>query len=211
MNRNPVLLVHGLTDTSRKMRHIASHLRGLGWEVHDIDLTPSNGDETLEVLAAQVAAKIDRTHAPSQPFDLIGFSMGGLVARYYIQSLGGINRVQRFITISTPHQGTLAAYFSLRPGCVQMRPDSDFMTKLNQDLSSLKQLNFTSLWTPFDLIILPPTSSELGIGTEFSFPVIAHPLMVRDSHCLSAISTALNQPVASPIRVNSCAPKIASG
>ncbi len=181
------------------MRHIASHLRGLGWEVHDIDLIPSNGDERLEVLAAQVAAKIDQIFAPSQPFDLIGFSMGGLVTRYYIQSLGGIDRVQRFITISTPHRGTSAGYFSLRPGCVQMRPDSDFITKLNQDIDSLQRLNFTSLWTPFDLIILPPTSSELGIGTEIAFPVIAHPLMVRDSRCLAAISTALNQPVTSPI------------
>lgn len=199
MNRNPVLVVHGLTDTSRKMRHIASHLRGLGWEVHDINLTPNNGDEKLEVLAAQVADKINQTFAPSQPIDLIGFSMGGVVTRYYVQTLGGINRVQRLITISAPHRGTLAAYFSLRPGCVQMRPDSDFITQLNRDTQSLKQLNFTSLWTPFDLMILPPTSSQLGIGTEMMFPVITHPLMVEDHRCLTAISTALTQPVASPI------------
>jgi triacylglycerol lipase len=198
-HRNPVLLVHGLTDTSHKMRSIAKHLRGLGWEVHDIDLTPNNGDAKLEVLAQQIADLVDRTFAPHQQIDLIGFSMGGLVSRYYVQCLGGIDRVQRLMTISSPHRGTLAAYFSERPGCVQMRPDSEFIANLNRDLDCLERLDFTSLWTPFDLMILPPTSSQLGLGTEIMLPVIAHPLMVFDGRCLAAISTALAQPVKSPI------------
>jgi triacylglycerol lipase len=198
-HRNPVLLVHGLTDTSYKMRAIAKHLRGLGWFVYDIDLTPNNGDAKLEVLAQQIADLVDRTFAPHQQIDTIGFSMGGLVSRYYIQQLGGIDRVQRLITISSPHRGTLSAHFSERPGCVQMRPDSEFIANLNRDLDCLARLDFTSLWTPFDLMILPPTSSQLGLGTEIMLPVVAHPLMVFDRRCLEAISTALAQPVKSPI------------
>ena len=199
LNRNPVLLVHGLTDTRHKMRKIASHLRGSGWEIYDIDLTPNNGDAKLEVLAQQVADLVSRTFAPDQKIDLIGFSMGGLVSRYYVQRLGGIDRVQRSISISSPHNGTMAAYFSLRPGCVQMRPDSEFIADLNQDVDRLNQLNFTSLWTPFDLMILPPTSSQLGIGTEIMLPILTHPLMVFDPRCLEAIASALAQPVKSPI------------
>jgi triacylglycerol lipase len=197
--RNPVLLVHGLMDTSHKMRKIAAHLRGLGWQVADIDLTANNGDTRLEILAQQVATKIERTFAPHQPIDLLGFSMGGLVTRYYIQRLGGIDRVQRFITISTPHRGTIAANFSTRRGCIQMRPDHAFIQDLNRDVDRLKALNFTSLWTPFDLIILPPSSSQLGIGTELKIPVLTHPLMVSDRRVLEAIGTALAQPVKSPI------------
>jgi triacylglycerol lipase len=196
---NPILLIHGITDTSYKMRKIASHLSDLGWQVYTIDLTPNNGDSRLEILAGQVADLVDRTFAPHQQIDLVGFSMGGLVARYYIQRLGGIDRVQRFITLSSPHRGTLAAYFSTRPGCVQMRPDSQFVRDLDRDVHVLNQLNFTSIWTPFDLIILPPSSSQLGIGTELMFPVAAHPLMVFDRRCLDAIATALAQPIKSPI------------
>ncbi len=197
--RNPILLIHGITDTSYKMRKIASHLSDLGWQVQTIDLTPNNGDSRLEILAGQVADLVDRILVPHQHIDIIGFSMGGMVARYYIQRLGGIDRVQRFITLSSPHRGTLAAYFSNRPGCVQMRPDSQFVRDLDRDVHVLKQLNFTSIWTPFDLIILPPSSSQLGIGTELMFPVAAHPLMVFDRRCLDAIATALAQPVKSPI------------
>jgi triacylglycerol lipase len=198
-NRNPILLVHGLMDTSHKMRKIANHLRDLGWEVFDINLTANNGDTRLEVLAQQVADLIDRTFDPHQSIDLLGFSMGGLVTRYYIQRLGGIDRVQRFVSISAPHHGTIAAHFSMRPGCIQMRPDHEFIADLNSDVGSLNFLNFTSLWTPFDLIILPPSSSQLGIGTEISIPVVAHPLMVYDRRVLTAISEALSQPVKSPI------------
>ncbi len=198
-DRNPILLIHGLMDTSYKMRKISSHLHNLGWQVWDIDLIPNNGDSKLEILAQQVADLIDRTFAPDQPIDLLGFSMGGLVSRYYLQRLGGIDRVQRFISISAPHNGTIAAQFSLRPGCMQMRPNSQFMTDLNSDVARLKSLNFTSLWTPFDMIILPPSSSQLGIGTEISMPVVAHPLMVSDRRALKAITQALSQPVKSPI------------
>jgi triacylglycerol esterase/lipase EstA (alpha/beta hydrolase family) len=197
--RNPVLLVHGITDTSHKMRKIASHLRDLGWQVYDIDLIPNNGDAKLEILAQQVADLVSRTFATHQHIDLVGFSMGGLVCRYYLQRLGGLDRVQRFISISTPHQGTLAAYFSVRPGCIQMQPNHKFMTDLDRDVEILNRLNFTSLWTPFDLIILPPSSSQLGIGTEIALPVLAHALMVADRRCLEAIATALTQSVKSPI------------
>ena len=211
-------------DTSHKMRKIASYLRDLGWRVVDIDLDANTGDTRLEILAQQVAQLVKRTFAPDEQIDLLGFSMGGLVSRYYVQRLGGIaasilgdtpradrrQRVGRLITISTPHQGTLAANFSTRTGCRQMRPDSDFMTDLNRDVELLNRVNFTSIWTPFDLIILPPTSSQIGIGKELQIPVLTHPWMVSDRRTLAAIYNALIQPIESPIWVNSLAPKIAS-
>lgn len=197
--RNPVLLIHGLTDTSQKMWQIADYLASLGCEVLTLDLRPNNGDANLEVLAAQVAATIERSFPSHQQIDLVGFSMGGLVGRYYLQRLGGIDRVQRFITISSPHQGTLAAYFSLRPGCVQMRPDSSFIDDLRRDVDVLDRLNVTSIWTPFDLMILPPDSSRLGFGEDVVLPIAAHPLMVSDPLALAAIHQALCQPVESPI------------
>jgi triacylglycerol lipase len=177
------------------MRKIASHLRGLGWKVYDIDLTPNSGDAKLEVLAQQVADLVERIFPPNQPIDLLGFSMGGLVSRYYIQRLGGIDRVQRFISVSAPHNGTVAAYFTTRAGCIQMRPNHQFIQDLNDDVDRLKQLNITSIWTPFDLMILPARSSQLGFGTDISIPVLNHAYMVFDRRTLNAIDNALVQPV----------------
>ena len=143
--QNPVLLVHGINDTGAVFNDMALYLRQRGLSVHTVDLVPNNGSEVLNKLAQQVANYIAATFEPEQSFDLVGFSMGGLVSRYYIQRLGGIKRVQQFITISSPHKGTLIAYGSWLPGCVQMRPNSAFLGSLNSYVQVLKKLNFTFL------------------------------------------------------------------
>lgn len=39
----------------------------------------------------------------------VGHSLGGLIARYHVQRLGGHTRVDAVVTVATPHGGTLAA------------------------------------------------------------------------------------------------------
>jgi triacylglycerol lipase len=193
--QNPVLLVHGINDTGAVFDKMAFYLRQQGLSVYTVDLVPNNGSEVLNKLAQQVANYVATTFAPEQPLDIVGFSMGGIISRYYIQRLGGIDRVQRFITISSPHKGTIIAYGTWLAGAVQMRPHSDFLNDLNSDVEMLKQLNFTSIWTPYDLMILPATSSQLGIGKEVTVPVVLHPLMLTDIRSLAIVAEALIEPV----------------
>ncbi|MDK2412942.1 triacylglycerol lipase [Aphanizomenon sp. PH219] len=195
--QNPVLLVHGINDTGAVFNKMAFSLRQQGLSVHTVDLIPNNGSEVLEKLAQQVANYVNDTFATAQPLDIVGFSMGGIVSRYYIQRLGGINRVQRFITISSPHHGTIVAYGTWLAGALQMRPHSDFLNDLNSDVEMLKQLDFTSIWTPYDLMIIPTESSQLGIGKEITLPVLLHPLMLTDSRTLSIVVKILTTSVKS--------------
>ena len=195
--QNPVLLVHGINDTGAVFNKMAFYLRQQGLSVYTVDLIPNNGSEVLEKLAQQVANYVNDTFATAQPLDIVGFSMGGIVSRYYIQRLGGINRVQRFITISSPHHGTIVAYGTWLAGALQMRPHSDFLNDLNSDVEMLKQLDFTSIWTPYDLMIIPTESSQLGIGKEITLPVLLHPLMLTDSRTLSIVAKILTKSVKS--------------
>ncbi|MEA5605164.1 triacylglycerol lipase [Nostoc sp. UHCC 0252] len=196
--RNPVLLVHGIDDTGLVFYKMAGHLALQGWSIYSLDLFPNNGDVGLDKLAKQVADYVAATFAPEQRLDIVGFSMGGIVSRYYIQRLGGINRVQRFITISSPHHGTLVAYGSQRPGCIQMRPDSIFLKDLNSDAVILGQLDFTSIWTPYDLMIVPANSSQMPVGSQVIIPVALHPWMLTDSRSLAAVKAALTKPIKLP-------------
>lgn len=191
--RNPVILVHGIWNQSEIFNTLSAYLQDLGWTVYRFDLIPNNGKLPLERLAQQLAEHIEATLDTSQPFDLVGFSMGGLVSRYYIQRLGGVDRVQRFVTISSPHRGTWTAYATSLPGYIQMRPNSQFLQDLNRDAAeSLGKLDFTSIWTPYDLMILPASSSQIGLGTQIQLPVGLHAWMVKDPRSLKVLARVLS-------------------
>jgi triacylglycerol lipase len=193
MERNPVLLVHGIYDTVAKFKELSAYLDRLGWSVHSINLKPNDGSAPLNDLAKQVAVYVDRTFESGQMIDLLGFSMGGLVTRYYLQRLGGVEQVKRYITISAPNNGTLTAYSLPLKGIKQMQINSSFLQDLNQDHNQyLSQLQVTNLWTPYDLMILPAHSSKMGIGQEISVPVAVHAWMVRDRRVMKIIASALS-------------------
>lgn len=193
--RNPVLLVHGINDTGAVFNKMARYLGKQGRIVSALDLIPNNGSELLDKLAQQVANYVNTNFAPEQPLDIVGFSMGGIVSRYYIQRLGGIERVKRFITISSPHFGTNIAYATRLAGAVQMQPNSDFLNDLNSDVGMLKKLNFTSIWTPYDLMIVPAKSSKIPFGKEVVLPVAFHPWMLTDDRTLEIVAEALDEPI----------------
>jgi triacylglycerol lipase len=190
--RNPVILIHGIDSSASEMTRLSTHLTGRGWTTHSISLTPNNGDCTLQDLAAQVKHIIDRQY-PEQAVDLVCFSMGGIVGRYYLQRLGGLERVQRFVTISSPHVGTFTAYFRDNHGGRQLRPDSDLLADLNRDIDSLASLKITTIWTPLDLMIVPAWSSRLSFGHEVVIPVFLHPWMLRSRRVHSAVEMALEK------------------
>ncbi|MEO1208830.1 MAG: alpha/beta fold hydrolase [Cyanobacteria bacterium J06638_20] len=194
--RNPVLLVHGIDDTTILFDTLSSYLEEQGWKTHSLDLHPNNGDVGLEVLAEQVDTFAEKTLGRDRPFDLLGFSMGGIVSRYYLQRLGGIPQVQRFITIASPHHGTWMAYARWNQGGEQMRPDSAFLNALNADIvETLGQINITSIWTPLDAMIVPASSSQMPVGRNVSINVATHPWMVTDMRVLKAVAIALSEPL----------------
>ena len=196
-HRNPVLLVHGFQDDARKMQAMARALQRDGWRVLTPTLSPSGCQVGNEVLARQLSDFIEANVSHDTRCDLVGFSMGGIICRYYLQRLGGISRVGRFVAISVPEHGTWWASMcpseSQRwPGAVQLRPGSAFLQDLNSDVQVLDQVRFTSIWTPLDLMILPAASSRLPVGSEARVWVPFHPLMVWLPSCHRAVAAALS-------------------
>ena len=191
--RNPVLLIHGIKDDARKMEPMARYLRAQGWDAKTMSFRPSWGQKGLDVLAGQVAQFIGEKYAPGERIDLVAFSMGGLVTRYYLQRLGGLERVQRFVTLSTPHRGTLLAYLLPNAGCRQMRPGSAFLRDLESDADRLAALDFTSFWTPLDTIIVPARSSLMPQARNERMVIALHPLMVWQPSVQRAVAGALSR------------------
>ncbi|MEU6235429.1 hypothetical protein [Kitasatospora sp. NPDC047058] len=82
---------------------------------------------------------------------LICHSMGGLVARYYVECCGGAEVTRRLITLGTPHRGSLGALESLVNGHrLGLGPAGVDLTPFGRSLPSTHQLipDYACLVTP---------------------------------------------------------------
>ncbi len=193
--QEPVVLVHGIDDTAASLATMASYLTARGWPVSSFDLVPSNGRGGIPQLADQLKAHIAVTYPPDTPLNLVAFSLGGVVARYYLQRLDGLARVRRFVSISSPHHGTLMGWLRWNLGGQQLRPGSALLADLNHDVSTLARIDCTCIRTPFDLMIIPSTSSRLPNAREVVIPVLLHPWMLTDPRVLADVAEALTREV----------------
>jgi triacylglycerol esterase/lipase EstA (alpha/beta hydrolase family) len=188
----PIVVVHGIWDSERSVAPLVHGLERHGHsEVHALSLRPSWGMAPIEKLAEQLARFVATLKAKRgvAAVDVVGFSMGALVTRAYLQLLSGDQHVRTFISISGPHRGTLSAYALPLYGVRQMRPGSPLLRALGDDVSHLRSVAVHCLYTPFDAMIVPSESSVLaGARSVHRLPVLVHKLMLYDArvHALTA-------------------------
>jgi triacylglycerol lipase len=182
----PVILTPGFQDDARKVSWMAAYLQANGLRPVIISPQPSDASVGIDRLAVKLAEEIERQLGPNQPIDFFGFSMGGLIGRYYLQRLGGDKRIRRFITMATPHRGTWTArIMPIRPALIQMYPGSEFLVELNKDISILFQVDFMAFWTPFDLSVTPasncyiPSLPATRIFSPFHATLLHDPIAIR--------------------------------
>ncbi len=100
-----------------------------------------NAASRLKRLADEKLAAV-RKDNPDAKMILIGHSMGGLVARYYLECLDGWKDTRTLITFGTPHRGSLNAVDFVANGFVKKLGPLKVMdlTKLLHSLTSVYQL-----------------------------------------------------------------------
>jgi triacylglycerol lipase len=186
-----VVLVHGFLENGATFRTLKKRLEQQNIQCIVPKMRPSDGRGGLEGLAQRLKQDIEAAYGTEQPISIVAFSMGGLVSRYYLQNLDGAARCDKLFTISSPHQGTGAAWCYPTKGAEQMRPGSQFLTDLNKTQSKLEEMPVVSYRTPMDLIILPPTNSVWERAENLEFNVILHPLMLSSNAVLTDIEQRL--------------------
>ncbi|HRJ71674.1 MAG TPA: alpha/beta fold hydrolase [Terrimicrobiaceae bacterium] len=191
--RTPVVLVHGYGDSGKSFAFFASKLSERGFECFAPDLQPADAGAGIEDVARKLKTEIARRYGADSPVAIVAFSMGGIVARYYLQKLGGAARCRAFFTVSSPHHGTLAAYLADGRGAVQMRPGSSFLRGLNADVSGYRRLEPVSYWTPLDLMIFPAASSIWRAAENVMVWELCHPRMLGSSGVIVDIIRRLDR------------------
>lgn len=178
-NGKNIIFVHGIFDTGHVFANFSNLMRDHGYKTFSIDLYPNYGIAGIEELAAQLDSFADKKIPREEKFSLVGFSMGGIVSRHYLQNLGGTDRVDKFIAISSPHFGTALSYLLPLKGNLQMRPGSKYLQELNKNIDSLSSVSPVSFWTKYDQMIIPQNSAIMGIGESIQMPIFPHGRMAK--------------------------------
>jgi hypothetical protein len=88
-----------------------------------------------------------------------------LVARVYIRELGGSRRVDRCVTLGTPHRGTYNSYWICSHVGDELRPDSPLLSRLHASRSKASDVRFLSLIVGSENLVIPHVfaSHEHGV------------------------------------------------
>ncbi|MFJ8926641.1 MULTISPECIES: lipase family alpha/beta hydrolase [unclassified Streptomyces] len=152
----PVLLLHGFIDNRSVFvllrRSLAQHGRQ---HVESLNYSPLTCD--IRAAAALLARHVEEVceRSGQDRVDIVGHSLGGLIARYYVQCLGGDTRVRTLVTLGTPHGGTrVAPLADAHPIVRQMRPGSSVVEELKRPAPGCRT-RFVSFWSDLDQLMLP--------------------------------------------------------
>lgn len=153
-----IVFVHGIFDNGGLFRPLVQALEREGHRCWVPALKPADGRTGIADLALKLKAYINQQVPADTELAIVGFSMGCMVSRYYMQLLGGARRTRGFFAISGPHDGTLMAYLYPGQGAKDLRPDSPLLRMLKQTEGRLGHIPVFAYWTSRDLMIIPATS-----------------------------------------------------
>ena len=193
----PILLVHGMVDNRSIFTVLKRALRRRGfgriWTMnyhvltHDMRVASRRLGATVETICEQTG--YDRIH-------VIGHSMGGIVARYYVQRMGGDQRVHTLVTLGSPHAGTRAARLMPRGVVRQLSPSSEIVAELEEPAPSCRT-RFVCFWSDLDALISPKKAARIDhpdlSARNVFVPGVGHMSLPIDSRVTREIAATLAQ------------------
>ena len=157
----PILMVHGMVDNRSIFTLLRRGLRRRGFHrLLTLNYSPLTRDVRLAAtgLATRVEQLCEETGF--ERIHVIGHSMGGLIARYYVQRLGGDERVHTLVTLGTPHAGTRTAQVLPHRLARQLCPDSDLVRELAEPAPGCRT-RFLAVWSDLDQMIAPKRNARV--------------------------------------------------
>jgi len=183
----PVVFVHGWGCHPAHFAGFRQYFGLMGrTRTYAIDLTELDSlDEMAERLQAFIAEVVRCNElGGEEQIDLVGFSMGGVVARLALQDDETRDRIATLVTMGSPHSGTYLARLAATPLTVELRPGSPAMDRL-QELQAMQDApdgpRLVALWSPADTVILPAEGARLDgavniqLDEQTHFGFLLHP------------------------------------
>jgi triacylglycerol lipase len=220
-NQNPILFLHGYTEWgSMVWDKMKKWFEDDEWPktmlyAYDFDDTLNCSRQANINNANEIKQWVDDilNETGADKIDLVGHSMGGISSRYYIKFLGGIDTVDDYVSLGSPHHGN-PNFHCGREGVKEValhlnEGDETPGGKLNDTLGIRYdpiwieenityngahipgEINYTSIYSPDDGLC-PDTSSPLDGAYNISIDNVAHSLLHQDWSVYKLVRVAVN-------------------
>ncbi len=188
----PTLLLHGLFVSHSCWFWFKRQLKKQGiTHIHCLNLSSWHNEEVLTEL---VAKKIDelRHQFGVDKVNIIGHSMGGIIARNYVQLRGGEDKVAKLICLGSPHGGTKLATFTLASLGKILLPGSAFLKRLN-GTPFPAQVKLFNILTLKDNMVIPNTNCQSFWGENIELDQMGHTSLIYRKAAIEAVRQCLSR------------------
>lgn len=175
-----VVLLHGFLATAGVLRPMRRFIES-ETEAHTASFTYAPGPG-VDSVARRLGALVRRLPRGTR-LHLVGHSMGGVVARWFVQELGGDPRVAQTISLASPFSGTRHARFMPTGVGRDMAPGSELLARL-VERAPLSAVPHLSIAAGQDRVVTE--SALLGWGDELVIAdsghngLLYHPRVARE-------------------------------
>lgn len=167
-----VFLLHGVFATAGVFGPIIDRLRQSG--IDHIASFTYRPFRTMTWVARELARACGEI-PPHARLHLIGHSLGGVAARYYVQSLGGAGRVAQTLSLASPFHGTTVARYIPTEMAREVAPGSPLLAELCAPLPpGQRDVPHLSVVASDDMIIQPPMSAAFPRGEVVVLDNVGH-------------------------------------
>lgn len=184
-----VVLVHGFFASAGVFGPMSRRLtRESGAKVASFTHAPGMGIERIARRLGKLVDKIPR----SCRVHLVGHSLGGLVARWYVQELGGHERVVQTISLGSPFGGTVRAHpFPILVGA-QLHRSSPVLARLRERAHE-HDVPHTSIVAGSDAMVVPRESAAFPRGDVHVLRGVGHNTLLFDADSVGHVVGAVKE------------------
>jgi triacylglycerol lipase len=175
-----VVLLHGFLATAGVLRPLRDAIeRGVAAPTASFTHPPGLG---IESIAGRLAEVVRSLRSPELRIHLVGHSIGGLAARWFVTELGGDPRVVGTVSIASPFEGAPRA--RLFPGHLarDIEPGSALLARLRGAESAVPHLSIAG---GRDRIV--PSGALLSHGERLFIERAGHNELLYDAETVAAV------------------------
>lgn len=186
-NPRPLLLVHGYGCSRGVWWRLRRQLEAAGYIVSTVSLEPpyTHIGKLVPLLQQRIEDTCRATGA--ERVALIAHSMGGLVCRSYLSRFGAA-RVERLVTLASPHAGSELARIGIGANAREMEPGSRWLADLASESLPVPAV---SLRTPHDNYVMPQDNQRLSGARDVELAGIGHLAVLYADRTVAALFAAL--------------------